>query len=160
MMPGGRGGMNPRMLQQMMKQLGIQVEDIRDVTRVVIETPTKDIVFDRPSVSAMKAQGQTTYQVQGEPQTFPKGASPPVREGIAGRHPGETGAGVVVSPKPGAQGAAAAGDEAPAQPAPLFTEDDVKMVMEAAGVPRAKAVQALQDADGEVAAAIVQLTEG
>jgi nascent polypeptide-associated complex subunit alpha len=148
MMPGGRG-MNPRMLQQMMKQLGIQVEDIDDVQRVVIETPTKDIVFTRPAVSAMKAQGQTTYQVQGEPQVLPKGAGS-VKEGPAHRHPADTGAGVVVSPKPGA---------APA-PAALFTDEDVKMVMQAASVNREKARKALEETEGEVAAAIVKLTEG
>jgi nascent polypeptide-associated complex subunit alpha len=153
MMPGGRG-MNPRMMQQMMKQLGISVEEIDDVQRVIIETPTKDIIFTKPSVSAMKAQGQTTYQVQGEPQMFPKGGRVPVKEGIVERHPAETGAGVLVSPKPGESGAT------PAKSGPLFTEDDVKMVMQAASVNREKARKALEESDGEVATAIVKLTEG
>lgn len=148
-MPGMRG-MNPKMLQQMMRQLGITVEEIDDVQRVVIETPTRDIVFTKPSVSAMKAQGQTTYQVQGEPQTFPKGSAPGVKEGMVHRHPADTGAGVVVSPKPGEPAAAAA---------PLFSDEDVKMVMQAAGVNREKARKALEESEGEVATAIMRLTE-
>ncbi|MCA1813112.1 MAG: nascent polypeptide-associated complex protein [Halobacteriales archaeon] len=127
MMPGGRG-MNPKMLQQMMKQLGIQVEEIDGVERVVIETPTKTYTFTKPSVSAMKAQGQTTYQVQGEPAITPKG------------------------------GATAPGDPAAAQPKALYSEEDVKMVMQAAGVSKDKAKQALEEADGEVATAIVALS--
>jgi nascent polypeptide-associated complex subunit alpha len=153
MMPGGRG-MNPRMLQQMMKQLGIQVDEIDGVTRVVIETPTKDYVFTKPAVSAMKSQGQTTYQVQGEPQIVPHGQAPPVAEGIVKRHPGDTGAGVVVSPKPGER-------HTPAQsgpPAPLYSEDDVKMVMQAASVNREQARKALEEAEGEVATAIMKLS--
>lgn len=165
-MPGGRG-MNPKMLQQMMKQLGIQVEEIDDVQRVIIETPKKDYVFTRPSVSAMKAQGQTTYQVQGEPQVLPKGLDASVKEGIATRHPGDTGAGVVISPKPGdAATAAPAAPSAPrpepggGQGAPLFSDEDVKMVMQAAGVSRDKARKALEESEGEVATAIVKLTGG
>jgi nascent polypeptide-associated complex subunit alpha len=149
MMPGMRG-MNPKMLQQMMKQLGIQVEEIDDVERVVIETPTREIVFTRPSVSAMKAQGQTTYQVVGEPQTFPKGGSPSVKEGVAKRHPGDTAAGVVISPRPGEPKT----EEAPRA---LYSDDDVRMVMEAAGVNREKARKALDEAEGEVATAIMTL---
>ena len=154
MFPGGRG-MNPKMLQQMMKQFGITVEELDDVERVVIETPTRHIVFTRPAVSAMKAQGQTTYQVQGEPEMVPKGSAPPVKEGMAHRHPADTGAGVVVSPKPGA---GASAPEAAGPSAPLFSDDDVRMVMEAAGVSRDKARRALEEADGEVATAIVSLT--
>lgn len=36
MMPGGRGGFNPKQLQKMMQQFGISVEEIDDVERVVI----------------------------------------------------------------------------------------------------------------------------
>jgi nascent polypeptide-associated complex subunit alpha len=129
MFPGGRG-MNPKMLQQMMKQLGIQVEEIEGVERVVIETPTKTYTFTKPSVSAMKAQGQTTYQVQGEPAIAPKG------------------------------GAVAPADPAQAQPKALYTDEDVKMVMQAAGVSKEKARHALDEAHGEVATAIVALTGG
>lgn len=150
-MPGGRG-MNPKMLQQMMKQLGISVEEIDDVERVIIETPTRTILFTKPAVSAMKSQGQTTYQVQGEPQILPKGTQVPIKEGIVARRPGDTGAGVVVSPKPGQSGAT------PAKSGPLFSEEDVKMVMQAAGVGRDKARKALEEAEGEVATAIVKLT--
>ena len=130
--------MNPRMLQQMMKQLGITVEELDDVQRVVIETPTKDIVFTTPAVSAMKSQGQTTYQVQGEPQVMAKGQAQ---------------AKATDAPTPAEVGA-------PEPKGPLFSEDDVAMVMQAAAVNREQARKALEEADGEVATAIVRLTEG
>lgn len=136
MMPGGRG-MNPKMLQQMMKQLGITVEEIDGVQRVVIETAAKDIVINKASVSAMKSQGQTTYQVTGEAQVVRKGGgakpgAPPTAEDVG----------------------------APEPEGPLFSDDDVKMVMQAASVSRDQARKALEEADGEVATAIVKLTGG
>jgi len=142
MMPGGRG-MNPRMMQQMMKQLGITVDELDEVERVIIETKTKDLVFTKPSVSCMKAQGQATWQVVGEHQELPKGQA-----GKAGP------AGTAVSAAPASKATAP-----PEAPKPLFTDEDVRMVMQGAGVDRGKATKALEECEGEVAAAIIQLTE-
>lgn len=68
MMPGMGGGIDPRKMNQMMRQLGIDVEEIDDVQKVVIKTATKDIVFEDASVTVMTAQGQKTYQVTGSPR--------------------------------------------------------------------------------------------
>ncbi|OYR56713.1 Nascent polypeptide-associated complex protein, partial [Halorubrum sp. E3] len=58
----GGGGMNPRKMKQMMKQMGIDVEEL-DAERVVIETADgDDLVFDGAQVTKMDAQGQETYQ--------------------------------------------------------------------------------------------------
>lgn len=57
-------GMNPRQMQQMMKQMGIQQTDV-DATRVIIECPDKRIVIDRPQVARVNMMGQQTWQVMG-----------------------------------------------------------------------------------------------
>jgi len=49
----------------MMQRMGMQVEQIDDVTRVVIESASKRIVIDNPEVAIVKVQGQTVYQVGG-----------------------------------------------------------------------------------------------
>ena len=77
MIPGGR--MNPRQLKRMMKQLGIEAEELGDVREVVIRTGEKEYVIKGATVTAMTVQGQTTYQVVGEPT---------VREVSEGEEPG------------------------------------------------------------------------
>ncbi|MEI6841526.1 MAG: nascent polypeptide-associated complex protein [Methanomicrobiales archaeon] len=64
-------GMNPKKMKQMMKQLGMQVEQIEDVSQIVISTPKGRYVFDNAEVSAMTMQGVTTYQVIGDPRFEP-----------------------------------------------------------------------------------------
>ena len=53
---------------------------------------------------------------------------------------------------------AASGAAAPA--GPVFSNEDIALVMTQAGVSREKAVKALEDAGGEPAAAILSLVEG
>jgi nascent polypeptide-associated complex subunit alpha len=65
MMPGN---INPKKMKQMMKQLGMQVEQIEDVLRIVIETPKGTYIFDAAEVTAMTMQGVTTYQIAGQPR--------------------------------------------------------------------------------------------
>lgn len=128
MFPGGRGGMNPRQLQAMMKQMGITMEDIDDVEEVIIRTPTVDIVIQEAEVSKMVAKGQgTTWQIAGKETRRSRSAAP-------------------------GQGAG----QAQAQ-GPKFTEADVDLVAEQAKVPKEKARAALEAADGEPAEAILKL---
>ncbi|MFA9517275.1 nascent polypeptide-associated complex protein [Halopenitus sp. H-Gu1] len=68
----GGGGMNPRKMKQMMKQMGIDVTEL-DVEEVVIRTGEEDLVFDAPQVTRMDAQGQETYQIVGEPESVDVG---------------------------------------------------------------------------------------
>lgn len=60
------GGMNPRNMGRMMRQMGIKNEEI-NATKVIIETEGKKLVFDNPSVQLMEMQGQKTYTVIGNP---------------------------------------------------------------------------------------------
>jgi len=57
--------MNPREANRMMQRMGMQVNQIDDVTRVVIESATKRIIIDNPEVATINVQGQTVYQVGG-----------------------------------------------------------------------------------------------
>jgi nascent polypeptide-associated complex subunit alpha len=66
MIPGMRG-MTPKKLQQMMKQMGIGVEQLENVERVIIQFPDKELIFDDAAVTVMTAQGTKNYQISGEP---------------------------------------------------------------------------------------------
>jgi nascent polypeptide-associated complex subunit alpha len=114
MIPGmGGRGMNPTKLKQMMKQMGINVNEIQDVEQVIIRTPDKDIVFNDASVTIMNAQGADTYQIAGTPEEVPRELEIP--------------------------------------------EDDVRLVMEQTGASKEDAHEALKNAKGDLAEAIMSL---
>jgi nascent polypeptide-associated complex subunit alpha len=69
MMPGR---MNPRQMNQMMKRLGITVKEIENVQKVIIQTDTKQYIFEEADVTMMDAQGQKTYQINGKPRIVEK----------------------------------------------------------------------------------------
>ncbi|MFH2028215.1 MAG: nascent polypeptide-associated complex protein [Nanoarchaeota archaeon] len=58
-------GMNPRMMKQAMKRMGIQQQDI-EATEVIIRTPDKDLVINNPQVAKVNMMGQETFQITGE----------------------------------------------------------------------------------------------
>jgi nascent polypeptide-associated complex subunit alpha len=63
----GLGGMNPKKMGAMMKQLGIKQEAIEDAKRVVIERDGgSNIVIENPSVTKVEMQGQETWQIMGD----------------------------------------------------------------------------------------------
>ncbi len=57
--------MNPREQQRMMQKMGLQVQQMDGITRVIMETSTKRIIIDNPEVATVTVQGQTIYQVGG-----------------------------------------------------------------------------------------------
>ena len=129
--------MNPRKMKQMMKQMGIDVEEL-DAERVVIETADGDLVFDGAQVTKMDAQGQETYQIVGSPEEVADagaGGGPSAVEGGAADAADET---------------AEAGDAG-------IPDEDVALVAERAGVPQSTAREALEDNEGALAAAIAEL---
>lgn len=130
MMPGMG---DARQMAAMMKRMGVEMRDIDDVEEVVVRTATKEYRFKRPSVSVMKAQGQETWQVQGKAVATDR-------------------AGATEAPK-----AAAAATTPPAAKPYTPTPDDVRVVMEAAKVPEAKAREALVATGGDLAEAILRL---
>jgi nascent polypeptide-associated complex subunit alpha len=66
MIPGMRG-MSPKKLQQMMKQMGIDVEQLENVEKVIIQFSDKELIFEDVTVTVMTAQGTKNYQISGEP---------------------------------------------------------------------------------------------
>ena len=60
-----RGKVNPREANRMMQRMGMQVQQLDDVTKVIMESPTRRIVIDNPEVATVTVQGQTIYQVGG-----------------------------------------------------------------------------------------------
>jgi len=125
----GGGGMNPRKMQQMMKQMGIDVTEIDAETVTITTTDGEQLVFEAPEVTRMDAQGSQTYQIVGEPETTE--ADTPAVEG------GDT------------DGDAAAEEAIP--------EDDVELVASQASVSKRDAREALEAEDGDLAAAISRL---
>lgn len=63
MMPGK---INPKKMKQMMKQMGMEMEEIEGVEKVVIYTPAGNYVFDDAQVVATTMQGTTSYQITGD----------------------------------------------------------------------------------------------
>jgi nascent polypeptide-associated complex subunit alpha len=98
-----------------------------DVEEVVIRTGDEDLVFADAQVTRMDAQGQQTYQVVGEPESREPGAS------------------AIESAD------ADAGDD------DGIPDDDVALVAENAGVDAETARAALEETDGDLAAAIAAL---
>ncbi|MFB6121362.1 MAG: nascent polypeptide-associated complex protein [Halobacteriaceae archaeon] len=67
MFGGGGGGMNPQKMQQMMEQMGVDMDEL-DAEEVVIRLEDgTELVFQDPEVTRMDARGQQTYSVVGEP---------------------------------------------------------------------------------------------
>jgi nascent polypeptide-associated complex subunit alpha len=112
------GRMNSRQLAQMMKRFGINVKNIDNVEKVIIQTDTKEYVFDSAEVTVMEAQGQKTFQVVGEPTVKNRGAAPE-----------DT------------------------------LKDDIKLIMEQTGKSEEEARRALKETNGDLAEAILKLSQ-
>jgi len=115
MMPGR---MNSRQLAQMMKRFGINVKNIDNVEKVMIQTDTKEYVFDSAEVTVMEAQGQKTLQIIGEPVVKNRG-----------------------------------GDSQDPQ------KEDIKLIMEQTGKSEAEVRKVLKETNGDLAEAILKLTQ-
>lgn len=55
---------NPNQLKKMMKQMGIDIEEVPAV-EVIIRTRSEDLIFRNPSVTKMCARGVETFQITG-----------------------------------------------------------------------------------------------
>ena len=128
MIPGGR---NQRQMEQMMRRLGMASEDLPGVEEVIVRTRTKEHVFHAPEVTILTVQGVRTYQVVGTPEIRARGVPAPAATMAGGAAP----------------------PAAPAGP----PDEDVRLVMEQANVSHEEAVEALVQAKGEPAEAILRL---
>ena len=113
MLPG-LGKINPKQMQAMMKQMGINQSEI-DASKVIIEkTDGGKIVIEPANVQKINMQGQTSYQISGEEH----------------EEEGES-----------------------------FSKEDIKTVMEKAGCTEEQAEEALENSNGDLAEAILELGE-
>ncbi|MFH0737001.1 MAG: nascent polypeptide-associated complex protein [Candidatus Micrarchaeota archaeon] len=106
------GGMDPKKMQAMMRQMGIKSEDIA-ASKVIIETSSNSIIIEQPQVVQVTMQGQTSFQISGQVRREAR-----------------------------------------------ISEEDVKMVMEQAGCSEDAAKAALEKSQGDIAQAILSLSEG
>ena len=61
--------MNPRKMKKMMRQMGMESEEL-DATEVIFKLAGGgELVIENPNVTAIIAMGQKTYQVTGEEKT-------------------------------------------------------------------------------------------
>jgi len=58
-------GMDPRKMQQLMKQMGIDSEEL-SAKRVVIETDSEKLIIEEPQVTKITMQGNTSFQIAGK----------------------------------------------------------------------------------------------
>lgn len=121
----GMGRMDPRQMRLAMKRMGMQTEEIDDVSEVIIRTKSKEYRFDRPAVVMVKVSGQQIYQVTGEPVITEGGQS--VSQGPA--------------PSSG----------------PAILQEDIDLVVSQTGCSPDEARQALLQADGQPADAIIKI---
>jgi nascent polypeptide-associated complex subunit alpha len=114
----GMGGMNPKKMQAMMKQLGVNQTDL-DAERVVVEMKDgSKLVVEEPSVAKVAMGGAESLQVSG---TF---VDPAV---------GET--------------AVSSGGDTPEDEDAGVSEEDVKMVMEKTGKSKKEVEKVLAEKD-------------
>ena len=110
------GGVDPRKMQGLMKQMGIKQEEI-ETERVIIEKSDGNrIVIEPANVIKMTMQGQTSWQITGD-----------AREEVVE----EVG----------------------------IKEADILMIMEKTGKSKEEAAKALEESNGDIAEAIVSLSE-
>ena len=103
-------------MQQMMKQMGIQQQEIPAV-EVIIRTEDKELIISNPSVQKVNMMGQINFQISGEVK------------------------------------------ERSLQTTPEINDEDIKTVMEQAKVNYETAKKAIEDADGDLAEAILNLSD-
>ena len=140
MLPGRGGrGLNPHKMKRMMKQMGLNIEEIDDVEEIIIRTPDKEYFFDGDvAVTIMVAQGQKTFQIVGEPE-------------IRARTAGSSSAGGSIEDEPEAESDEEAGISIP--------QGDVELVCAQTGASEEEARAALEESGGNPAEAILKLLE-
>jgi len=60
------GGVNPKQMGRMMKQMGIRNEELDAKEVTITLSDGKKIIFEKPSVQMIEMQGQKTYTISGE----------------------------------------------------------------------------------------------
>lgn len=105
------GGMDPKKMEAMMRQMGIRSEQI-DAKSVIIETSSGRLIIEDPQVTQVTMQGQKSFQISGNVRLEEKSSA-----------------------------------------------EDLKLIMEQTGCTEEEARAALAKTGGDIAEAIVLLSE-
>ena len=54
-----------RNARRAMQRMGMQMQELNGVTRVIIQSPGKELVIEQPMVTSINVQGQKMYQITG-----------------------------------------------------------------------------------------------
>jgi len=108
-----------RRTRRMMKKMGLKMDELGDIERVILQGRGREIVIEGPAVTAIDMKGQRMYQVAGGSVT-----------------------------------------ERALEKELVIPEEDVLLVAQQAGVSMDRARAALEEAEGDLAKAILLLTTG
>ena len=115
--------MSPKKMKGMLKNMGIDIDELENVSEVIIRMPDKEIVITNPSVAIMDSHGTRSYQISGD----------------------------------ATERAPSAGQEMAEEPPIEIPDSDVQLVAAQTGANLPEAKAALQEAKGDLAAAIMKL---
>ncbi|MFX1319452.1 MAG: nascent polypeptide-associated complex protein [Promethearchaeota archaeon] len=118
-----------RSMERQMRRMGVDFQQLEDVTEVLIRFPDRELVIPEAQVIKMQAQEDDVFQIVGKSE--------------------ERNLTISAGPEEGA----------PATTAQTFTEEDVQLVASQANVSEDEAREALRGAEGNLARAIIALTE-
>ncbi|MFX1300323.1 MAG: nascent polypeptide-associated complex protein [Promethearchaeota archaeon] len=119
-----------RAMERQMRRMGVDFQQLDAVTEVLIRFPDRELVLTEPQVVTMQGQGDNIYQIIGEAKERSLTVSSEAEEGV------------------------------PTAVVATFSEEDVQLVATQASVSEEEAREALRAADGNLARAIIALTEG
>ncbi|MHA2064510.1 MAG: nascent polypeptide-associated complex protein [Candidatus Thorarchaeota archaeon] len=127
----GQRGMSPRAIARMMKQMGIEQQDVAGVKEVIFRFGDKEWVVNDPQVSLVKQAGSESFQVSGTK----------VERGLTADSSGESGEGSAPEPVKEIE----------------IPMEDAALVAAQTGVDIEVAKDALRETQGDLAAAILKL---
>lgn len=119
--------MDSRRARRMMNQMGMKMDELGDIKRVILQSDKREIVIEGPQVTSINVQGTKMYQVAGGRESERK----PTQAAIAAALVEET--------------------------LPEIPEEDILLVAQQANVSIDVARKALEDNDGDLAQAIIKL---
>ena len=119
--------MDSRRARRMMNQMGMKMNELGDIKRVILQGDKREIVIEGPQVTSINVQGTKMYQVAGGRETEGKPST--------------------------AVAEAAEPETAPLE----IPEADILLVAQQANVSIEVATKALEDSEGDLAQAIIKL---
>ena len=66
MMFPGMKGVNPKKLQQQLKKMGVEAEELEGVREVLIRLTDKELILENADVTVITVGDSKTYQIRGE----------------------------------------------------------------------------------------------